>query len=50
MDTDPKGHNVEFIAGPEGFEKPKKSKLNKEYHLHLKYGMYLIVHPQKVWV
>ena len=24
-----KGHNVEFIAGPEGFE-PKKSKLNKE--------------------
>ena len=28
---DSKGHNVEFIAGPEGFEKPKKSKLNKEY-------------------
>ena len=26
-----KGHNVEFIAGPEGFDKPKKSKNNKEY-------------------
>ena len=28
-----KGHNVEFIAGPEGFEIPKKSKLNKEYSM-----------------
>ena len=26
-----KGHNVEFIAGPDGFKKPKKSKMNKEY-------------------
>ena len=26
-----KGHNVEFIAGPEGWEAPKKSKLGKEY-------------------
>ena len=26
-----KGHNVEFVVGPEGFEKPKKSKLGKEY-------------------
>mgnify|MGYP001213579560 CR=1 FL=1 len=26
-----KGHNVEFITGPAGFEKPKKSKFNKEY-------------------
>jgi pseudoazurin len=26
-----KGHNVEFIAGPEGWEAPKKSKLSKEY-------------------
>ncbi len=26
-----KGHNVEFVAGPEGFDKPKKSKMNKEY-------------------
>jgi len=26
-----KGHNVEFIAGPDGFDKPKKSKMNKEY-------------------
>ena len=25
-----KGHNVEFIAGPDGWKKPKKSKLNKE--------------------
>ena len=24
-----KGHNVEFIAGPDGWKKPKKSKLNK---------------------
>ena len=26
-----KGHNVEFLAGPEGWEIPKKSKMNKEY-------------------
>ena len=26
-----KGHNVEFIAGPDGWEFPKKSKLSKEY-------------------
>tara|TARA_Y100000385_G_scaffold222756_1_gene232740 strand:- start:1256 stop:1693 length:438 start_codon:yes stop_codon:yes gene_type:complete len=25
-----KGHNVEFIAVPEGFDKPKKSKASKE--------------------
>lgn len=25
-----KGHNVEFIAGPDGWNAPKKSKLNKE--------------------
>ena len=25
-----KGHNVEFIAGPEDWELPKKSKMNKE--------------------
>ena len=25
-----KGHNVEFIAGPDGWEAPRKSKLNKE--------------------
>jgi len=25
-----KGHNVEFIAGPDGWKAPKKSKLNKE--------------------
>ena len=28
-----KGHNVELVAGPEGFEIPKKSKLNKEYSI-----------------
>jgi len=28
---DSKGHNVEFIAGPEGWDAPKKSKLSKEY-------------------
>ena len=26
-----KGHNVEFLAGPNGWEIPKKSKTNKEY-------------------
>jgi pseudoazurin len=25
-----KGHNVEFIAGPDGWDAPRKSKLNKE--------------------
>jgi len=27
---DSKGHNVEFIAGPDGWNAPKKSKLSKE--------------------
>ena len=26
-----KGHNVEFLAGPSGWEIPKRSKMNKEY-------------------
>ena len=26
-----KGHNVEFKAGPDGWEIPKKSKMNKQY-------------------
>jgi len=26
-----KGHNVEFLAGPDGWEVPKRSKMNKEY-------------------
>ena len=26
-----KGHNVEFIAGPDGWKAPKKSKLSKQY-------------------
>lgn len=28
-----KGHNVEFIAGPDGWKAPKKSKLNKEVEM-----------------
>ena len=37
-----KGHNVEFIAGPEGFDKPKKSKMNKEYFFKFEIpGIYL---------
>ena len=28
-----KGHNVEFVAGPDGFQTPKKSKMNKEYSM-----------------
>ena len=28
-----KGHNVEFIAGPEGWEAPKKSKVSKDVTL-----------------
>ena len=28
-----KGHNVHFIAGPDGWDKPKKSKNNKEVAL-----------------
>jgi pseudoazurin len=28
-----KGHNVEFIAGPDGWDAPKKSKLNKEVEM-----------------
>ena len=26
-----KGHNVEFLAGPDGWEIPKRSKMNKEF-------------------
>ena len=26
-----KGHNVHFLAGPDGWDIPKKSKMNKEY-------------------
>ena len=40
--TTDKGHNVEFIAGPDGFEIPKKSKLNKEYSFTFEVpGVYL---------
>ena len=28
-----KGHNVEFIAGPDGWKAPRKSKLNKEVEI-----------------
>ena len=41
MPTD-EGHNLEFIAGPDGFEIPKKSKLNKEYSFTFEVpGVYL---------
>ena len=37
-----KGHNVEFIAGPDGWKAPKKSKLNKEVEITFdKPGVYL---------
>ena len=39
-----KGHNVEFVSGPEGFEIPKKSKLGKEYSFTFETpGVYLYV-------
>jgi len=28
-----KGHNVEFVAGPDGWKAPKKSKLNEEVEM-----------------
>ena len=45
-----KGHNVEFIAGPEGASLPKKSGLNKEVVMKFdKPGVYLYVcTPHKV--
>ncbi len=45
-----KGHNVEFIAGPEGAALPKKSALNKEVSITFeKPGVYLYVcTPHKV--
>ena len=37
-----KGHNVEFIAGPDGWDAPKKSKLGKEVAITFdKPGVYL---------
>ena len=30
-----KGHNVQFIAGPDGFSLPSKSKINKEFDIIL---------------
>ena len=37
-----KGHNVEFIAGPDGWKKPKKSKLNKVVEMQFNTpGVYL---------
>ena len=45
-----KGHNVEFIAGPEGFSLPPKSGLNKDVSITFdKAGVYLYVcTPHKV--
>ena len=45
-----KGHNVEFLAGPDGVDLPKKSGLNKEVSITFeKPGVYLYVcTPHKV--
>ena len=45
-----KGHNVEFLGGPDGFELPAKSGLNKEVSITFdKPGVYLYVcTPHKV--
>ena len=45
-----KGHNVEFLSGPDGFELPAKSGLNKEVSITFdKPGVYLYVcTPHKV--
>ena len=45
-----KGHNVEFVGGPEGVSLPKKSGLNKEVAITFdKAGVYLYVcTPHKV--
>ncbi len=45
-----KGHNVEFLGGPNGFDIPKKSGLNKEVSITFdKPGVYLYVcTPHKV--
>ena len=45
-----KGHNVEFIAGPDGFSLPPKSGLNKDVSITFdKPGVYLYVcTPHKV--
>jgi len=50
-----KGHNVEFIAGPDGWKAPKKSKLSKEVSITFDTpGVYLYqcinVHHIKQWV
>ena len=47
-----KGHNVEFVAGPEGWDKPKKSKNNKEVSITLIYqaSTFTNVLHTKVWV
>ena len=38
------GHNVEFVAGPEGFELPPKSYINKEFSMKFETpGIYLYV-------
>ena len=43
LPTDP-GHNVEFLAGPDGFELPPKSFINKETSIKFEVpGIYLYV-------
>ena len=46
-----KGHNVEFIAGPEGWEAPKKSKNGKKLQLHLIHQGYICInaHHTQQW-
>ena len=43
LPTEP-GHNVEFVAGPDGFSLPPKSFINREYSMKFdKPGIYLYV-------
>ena len=36
-----KGHNVEMLAGPDGYELPKKTKLNQPVNMTFKVRIYL---------
>ena len=38
----PKGHNVEFIAGPDGWEASKEIQTIKNIHTHLMYLAFII--------
>ena len=47
-----KGHNVHFIAGPDGWDFPKKSKNNKEVAITFDTPAYICIKctPTKAWV